>query len=63
MEIENTSMARNCHFKFTESKGVKTYDSKDGELKIERYYDEEEGEGKKIGSAMLDLSQYIGKGI
>ena len=63
MDLENTSLARNCHFKYSESKGVKTYEAKDGELKIERYFDEEEGEGQRIGRAMLDLSLLIEKGI
>ena len=61
--IEKTSLARNCHFKFSENKGVKKYESKDGELKVERYDQEEDGEGKRIGHAKIDLASFIGKGI
>lgn len=46
MEMENTSLTRNCHFKYSQAKnGAKKYDMKEGELKIERYYDSEEGIG------------------
>lgn len=61
--IEKVSLARNCHFKYSESKGVKKYESKDGELKVERYDQEEDGEGKRIGHAKIDLASFIGKGI